>query len=146
MPTHNVYIALDVPFYMITRFRKLTIVRLRSPEKSINREIQWFSESLGLFSERDKDKSRFRLFLEILKAKRPLSSDELAYKLRLSRATVVHHIAQLIASGLVIVQDNKYALRGKNLETTLKKMKADFLSTFEEIEEKARDIDQKLEL
>lgn len=144
LPQRFKYFQLLIPSIMITRFNRITIVRLRTPEHTINKEIQWFSESLGLFSERDRDRSRFRLFLEVLKAKKPLSSDELGYKLGLSRGTVVHHLSHLIASGIVVVHDNKYMLRGKNLETTLKKMKADFLSTFEEIEEKAKDIDKKL--
>jgi predicted transcriptional regulator len=131
---------------MITRFRKITIIKHRAPEKGINKEIQWFSNSLGLLSLRDKDSSCFRLFLEILKTKKPLSSDELAYKLNLSRATVIHHLNKLISSGMVVVQDNKYSLRSKNLETTLKKMKADFLSAYEEIEDVAKDIDKKLGL
>tara|TARA_Y100000310_G_C20467980_1_gene708596 strand:- start:278 stop:673 length:396 start_codon:yes stop_codon:yes gene_type:complete len=131
---------------MITRFKKITIIKLRSPEKSINKEIQWFSQSLGLFTQRDKDKSCFRIFLEIIKAKKPLSSDELAYKLNLSRATVVHHLTKLIAAGIVVVNDNKYSLRAKNLESTLKKMKADFLSAYEEVEEVAKEIDKKIGL
>ncbi len=131
---------------MITRFQRITIVRIRSPEKALNPEIQWLSESLGLFSERDKDKSCFRLFLAILQSKKALSSDELAYKLDLSRATVIHHLSKLIASGLVVIENDKYVLRAKNLEQTLKKMKQDVLSAYEEMEEKAKEIDKKLNL
>ncbi len=131
---------------MITRFKKITIIKLRTPEKSINKEIQWFSQSLGLFTQRDKDKSCFRIFLEIIKTKKPQSSDELAYKLNLSRATVIHHLTKLIAAGIVVVNDNKYSLRAKNLESTLKKMKADFLSAYEEVEEVAKEIDKKIGL
>jgi predicted transcriptional regulator len=131
---------------MITRFSKITIIKVKTPEDSINEEIQWISRSLGLFSERDKDRSCFRVFLEILRTKRPLSSDELAYHLGLTRGTVVHHLSKLISAGLVVVQDNKYSLRAKNLETTLKKMKADVLSAYEEIEEVAKEIDKKLRI
>lgn len=131
---------------MITRFQRITIVRIRSPENALNPEIQWLSESLGLFSERDKDRSCFRLFLAILQSKKPLSSDELAFKLDLSRATVIHHLSKLIASGLVVIEEDKYVLRGKNLEQTLKKMKQDVLSAYEEMEEKAKEIDKKLNL
>jgi len=131
---------------MITRFQRITIVRIRSPEKALNPEIQWLSESLGLFSERDKDRSCFRLFLAILQSKKALSSDALAYKLDLSRATVIHHLSKLIASGLVVIEDDKYVLRGKNLEQTLKKMKQDVLSAYEDMEEKAKEIDKKLQL
>ncbi|HIH14987.1 MAG: hypothetical protein QT08_C0016G0008 [archaeon GW2011_AR17] len=131
---------------MITRFQRITIVRIRSPEKILNTELQWLSESLGLFSERDKDKSCFRLFLAILQSKKSLSSDELAYKLQLSRATVIHHLSKLIATGLVVIEHEKYVLRGKNLEHTLKEMKEDVLSAYEEMEEKAKEIDKKLNL
>lgn len=131
---------------MITRFKRITIVKLRIPEKTLNPEIQWLSESLGLFSERDKDRSCFRMFLTILQAKKPLTSDELAFQLKLSRATVIHHLEKLIAAGLVFSEDNKYSLRSKNLESTLKKMKLDVLSAYEEMEEIAKEIDKKLNL
>ena len=131
---------------MITRFQRITIVRIRSPDKALNPEIQWLSESLGLFSERDKDRSCFRLFLAILQSKKPRSSDELAYKLNLSRATVIHHLSKLIATGLVVIEEDKYVLRAKNLEQTLKKMKLDVLSAYEEMEDMAKEIDKKLQI
>lgn len=129
---------------MITRFKRLTIVKVRSPDDSLNSEVQWISESLGLFSQRDKDKSCFRLFVALLQAKRSLTSDELAYKLNLSRATVIHHLNKLISAGLVIIDNNKYILREKNLELSLKRIKDDILSTLEEIESEAKLIDKKL--
>jgi len=114
---------------MITRFQRITIVKLKPVEENLNKELQFLSESLGLFSERDKERSCFRIFIELLKAtkkKEGLSSDELAYKLNLSRGTVVYHLTRLIGAGLVVVNDNKYSLRDKNLESTLKKMKQGF--------------------
>src|SRR3990167_11073730 len=79
---------------------KITIISLRRPlEKTINQELQWFGNSLGLFNLRDKDKSCFRVFIELLKAAKanmPLTSDELAYRLNLSRGTVIHHINKLM--------------------------------------------------
>ncbi|MBT3984827.1 helix-turn-helix transcriptional regulator [archaeon] len=134
---------------MITRFQRITIVKLKPVEENLNKELQFLSESLGLFSERDKERSCFRIFIELLKAtkkKEGLSSDELAYKLNLSRGTVVYHLTRLIGAGLVVVNDNKYSLRDKNLESTLKKMKQDFVSAYEEIENAGREIDKKLGL
>ena len=115
----------------------------------MNKELQFLSESLGLFSERDREKSCFRIFIELLKAakkRESLSSDELAYRLNLSRGTVVYHLTRLIGAGLVVVQDNKYSLRGKNLEQTLKKVKQDVVSAYEEVENVASEIDKKLGL
>jgi len=38
---------------------KITIISIRKPsEKNLNRDLQWFSESLGLFNERDKERSK----------------------------------------------------------------------------------------
>jgi|SRR3989344_3064858 len=129
---------------MITRFKRLTIVKVRIPDENLNSEVQWFSESFGLFSQRDKDKSCFRLFIALLQAKRPMSSNELAYKLNLSRATVIHHLNKLISCGLIIIEGNKYILREKNLELSLKRIKEDLISTFEEMEAEAKRIDKKL--
>ncbi|MBS3170699.1 ArsR family transcriptional regulator [Candidatus Woesearchaeota archaeon] len=129
---------------MITRFKRLTLVKVRIPDDNLNSEVQWFSESFGLFSQRDKDKSCFRLFIALLQAKRPMSSNELAYKLNLSRATVIHHLNKLISCGLIIIEGNKYILREKNLELSLKRIKEDLISTFEEMEAEAKRIDKKL--
>ena len=129
---------------MITRFKRLTIVKVRIPDENLNSEVQWFSESFGLFSQRDKDESCFRLFIALLQAKRPMSSNELAYKLNLSRATVIHHLNKLISCGLIIIEGNKYILREKNLELSLKRIKEDLISTFEEMEAEAKRIDKKL--
>ena len=134
---------------MITRFQRITIVKLTPVEDNLNKELQFLSESLGLFSERDRERSCFRIFIELLKAtkqKKKLSSDQLAYKLHLSRGTVVYHLTRLIGSGLVVVNDNKYSLRAKNLGLTLKKIKQDFISAYEEVEDAAKEIDKKLGL
>ena len=56
---------------MIKEFQKITIIKLRkSSEKNLNSDLQWFSNSLGLFNERDKEKSCFRVFIALIKASR----------------------------------------------------------------------------
>ena len=51
------------------RFTRITIIKERVPDKpDINDELQWFGGSLGLFSLRDKDKSRFRVFIVLVNA------------------------------------------------------------------------------
>ncbi|MFH1455993.1 MAG: ArsR family transcriptional regulator [archaeon] len=133
---------------MITRFSKVTIVRIRKePEEDLNKEIQWFSDTLGLFNERDKEKSCFRLFVELLKAakqKRPMSSDELAFKLNLSRGTVVHHLRNLISKGIVVTEDNKYMLRKGNLKEIVKSIWQDVDTVMANLQDEAEKIDKKL--
>ena len=90
---------------------KVTIIKLKKPKNEINDEIQWLCRSLGLFGERDKEKSCYRVFIELLKNKQGLSSDELADQTNITRGTVIHHINRLADSGFVVSQKKKYRLK-----------------------------------
>ncbi len=130
--------------------KKITIVTIRKPsDDNINQELQWFGHSLGLFNDRDKDKSRFRIFLELLKAakmKHPLTSDQLAYMLKLSRGTVIHHINDLMKSGLVVHEGNRYMLRVDNLSDLIEEIETDIQRTTASLKNIAKKIDGKLGL
>ena len=129
---------------------KVTIVASRKPnEGTINEELQWFGNSLGLFNLRDKDKSCFRVFIELLKSakrKQPLSSDELAIHLGLTRGTVVHHINKLIEAGIVIPGKKKYLLRVDNLKSLVEEIEKDIDRACSDLKEVADDIDRRLNL
>ena len=130
---------------MLIKQRRITIVKISRPQHSINEELQWFGNSLELFNLRDKDRSCFRIFIELLKATKrqaPISSDELAQKLDLSRGTVVHHLNKLIESGIVIIVKNKYILRGNNLQELVEEIEADSLRTLSELKKVAKSIDE----
>ena len=131
---------------MIIRHQKITIINVRRPaEKNINHELQWIGTSLGLFNLRDKDKSCFRIFLELLKSAKlnqSLTSDEIASKLMLSRGTVIHHINRLMESGLVIHDRNKYMLRVDNLKMLISEIEKDVHRTLGDLKEIATDVDK----
>jgi len=130
---------------MLITQRRITIVKLSRPQRNINDELQWFGNSFDLFGERDKDRSMFRIFIELLKATKtqtPVSSDELAARLNLSRGTVVYHLNKLIESGIVIILKNKYILRGGNLQELVDELEADSQRTFKELKTVAREIDE----
>ena len=129
--------------------QRITIVSVRKPARNLNNELQWFGNSLGLFNLRDKDKSCFRVFIELLKAAKldkPLTSDEIASKLGLSRGTVVHHINKLIEAGIVIAQRNRYMLILNNLELLVDEIKMDAERAFDDLRKVAKEIDQFLGL
>jgi len=129
--------------------QKITIINVRKPARNLNNELQWFGNSLGLFNLRDKDKSCFRVFIELLKAAKrdkPHTSDELAVKLGLSRGTVIHHINKLIESGIVVHQNNRYMLRVNNLEVLVDEIKRDAERTFDDLKKVAKEIDHLLGL
>jgi predicted transcriptional regulator len=130
--------------------QRITIVKIRKPaEKNVNDDLQFFGNSLGLFNLRDKDKSCFRVFIELLKAakrKQPISSDELAYRLDLTRGTVVHHINKLMEAGIVVHEGNSYFLRVDKLEALIEELRKDVARTLDDLEEMAKEIDRELGL
>ena len=109
--------------------QKITIVSIKKPsQRNINQELQWLGSSLGLFNMRDKDKSCFRVFIELLKSAKsghPLSSDQIAGRLSLSRGTVIHHINRLIEAGIVIHEGTTYTLRVEKLRLLIDELEKD---------------------
>ena len=133
---------------MVNLYPKITIIKIRKPARNeINEELQWIGASLGLFNLRDKDRSCFRIFVELLKSSKRgkgLSSDDIAFKSGLSRGTVIHHINKLIESGLVIVEERKYILREAKLEPLIDEVEKDVIRSIDGLRAIAKDIDKKL--
>ncbi|MBN1544635.1 winged helix-turn-helix transcriptional regulator [Candidatus Woesearchaeota archaeon] len=130
--------------------QKITIVKIRRPtEKNVNDELQFLGNSLGLFNLRDKDKSCFRVFIELLKAakrKQPISSDELAFRLGLTRGTVVHHVNRLMEAGIVVHEGKSYFLRVDRLEALIQELRKDLMRTCDDLQDIAKEIDNELRL
>ena len=135
---------------MIIREQRITIIRVSRPRQhNVNDELKWLGHSLGLFTERDKDSSLYRLFVELIKSRRSnqlLTSDELAHRVGLSRGTVVHHLNKLLESGIVVSERNRYALRVGNLEVLIEELRKDVRRTLDDLKAIARQIDEELEL
>ncbi len=126
---------------------RITIIKVRKSGDSVNQELQWLGNSLGLFGLRDKDSSCFRIFISLVKRAKQndaISSDEIAARLDLTRGTVVHHLKKLMDSGIVIREKEGYLLRENSLTSVVKDIKRDFEAVISEMEEVAREIDGKL--
>lgn len=127
-------------------YQRITIIKNQKPEvNDINIDLQWFGASLGLFNLRDKDKSMFRIFLELLKttkARKQITSDEIAVKLKLSRGTVIHHMNKLMEAGIVIANRDGYILREDNLELLISEIERDLKKTCNDLKMIAKDIDR----
>ena len=130
--------------------QKITIINIRKPSHNeLNQELQFFGQSLGLFNLRDKDKSCFRIFIELLKSAKKqeqLTSDEIAEKLSLSRGTVIHHMNKLMESGIVVHEKNRYLLRVDNLSALINEVEKDIQRTCNDLKEIAEEIDKRLGL
>ncbi|MBT3720711.1 winged helix-turn-helix transcriptional regulator [archaeon] len=135
---------------MIIKSRKITINRIRKPKnQNLNDELQWFFQSLGLFGNRDKNKSCFRMTIVLLKSLRDpegLTSDEISEKVQLSRGTVVHHLHNLMSAGLVVNNRNKYMLKVDNLRELVDEIEHDLFRTMANLRDVADQIDNRLDL
>lgn len=128
--------------------QQITIVKIRRGGKgNLNEELQWLAQSLGLFNLRDKDSSCFRVFITLVKSSRnntPLSSDEIAHKLNLTRGTAVHHLHKLINSGVAIKEKEGYLLREGSMESLMANLEKDFGAVLSDMRRIAREIDDNL--
>lgn len=135
---------------MVTRIQRITIIRTKRPQlTSVNDELQWFGGSLGLFNLRDKDRSCFRIFIELVKAGQSqdiISSDELAARLALTRGTVVHHLNKLLEAGIIINNRNRYELRVNSLRALVQELENDMKKMYSELYPIAEELDEKLGL
>jgi len=127
---------------------KITILKLRRKEEgNVNQELQWLGNSLGLFNLRDKDSSCFRVFITLVKnakRERMATSDDIAEQLHLSRGTVVHHLTKLMDTGIVVRIKGGYILREPHLLNIVKDIKVDMENIFRELQEVAKDIDERI--
>lgn len=130
--------------------KRITIIKINKPkEKNINSELQWLGNSLGLFNLRDKDKSCFRIFIELLKSAKTgqkLSSDEIAERIGITRGTIIHHLNKLMDAGIVLHVGTRYVLRVENLEELIHELQRDVHRTILDLREVAEEIDRSLGL
>ena len=127
-------------------YQRIIIIRSQKPgSKNLNDELKWFGSSLGLFGLRDKDKSCYRVFVELLKNTKQgkqMTSDDLAYKLQLSRGTVVHHLNRLMEQGIVMNTHNKYVIRVNDLTVLVTELERDIERAFQDLREVAEQIEK----
>jgi len=127
---------------------KVMVARIRKElSGNVNQELQWMGNSLGLFNLRDKDSSCFRVFITLVKRAKqntPITSDDVAERLRLSRGTVVHHLNKLMDSGIVVKERNGYLLREANLQDMINDLQRDMEGVFSQLKNVAKEIDEKL--
>ncbi|MCK4589469.1 MAG: winged helix-turn-helix transcriptional regulator [Nanoarchaeota archaeon] len=125
--------------------KRITLIRIPKPTSSdVNIELQWLGNSLGLFNDRDKDKSCYRIFVTLIKAakhERPLSSDQMAEHLNLSRGTVIHHMNKLMSSGLVLRERQGYVLRINKMESLIVELQRDMERMCSNLKTVAKELD-----
>ena len=127
--------------------KKITINIEPIPESNTNEQLHWISQALGLFNERDKEKSCHRIFVELIKAKKDnkqVNSQDLADRSHLSRATVLHHLDKLIESNIVMEKDHEFELIDSNLNAIILRLKKEMNDFMVEMEKMSKKLDEEL--
>jgi len=89
------------------------------------------------------------MFIELVKAvkqEQGLTSEELAGKLGLTRATVIHHLNTLMERGIIIHRQNEYIIRGDRLSALVEDIQRDVERQLIEVKKAAEELDRLLEL
>ena len=135
---------------MSTLEERIVIYRKRLPiEPSIDEDLKWMCEALGLCGPKDKDKTCMRVFKRVIITTQDgtgVTSSELVEEFGLSRTSIVHHLNHLLQSGIVERKKSRYLLRRNNLQRTLTELQHDVQRMFENMQEIANELDRELEL
>jgi len=129
---------------MAKDYRQQIIIRkLERPlEESLEKEIEWLCQCLGLSTADE------RLPIDIFKTLlmrayqgQPVSSTTLTKGKNVTRGAIVYHLNRFIQSGLVVRRGREYALRDRTLTRTLDEVEEDFLRFLKKMREIAEKID-----
>ncbi|MBS3148406.1 helix-turn-helix domain-containing protein [Candidatus Woesearchaeota archaeon] len=84
--------------------------------------------------------------MKAIKLSGGLTSDELADRLALTRATVIHHLNTLMERGIVVHEGNKYVMRDEKLTLLVDDIQRDMQRAMEEMKRAAEELDRILDL
>jgi predicted transcriptional regulator len=119
------------------------------PAGNIDDDIDYICKSFGYFTLRDKQESAGKIFRLLVKNYTDdatgLTSDEIGEQVNLSRGSIVYHLNNLISTGLVVRNYNKYRLRYGSIQRCLESIKYEIDQMFTQMMKIALDLDKSLE-
>ncbi len=127
---------------------ELKLKKINKPKKGdVEKDIDWFCDSLCLSSGRDTEFTSTKIISDILNKiseHEKVFSEEIAKDLGLKQGLVNHHLRNLIDSGIIIRKKKQIFIKGGSLKEAVIEMRRDVLSTFEDIEKMAGEIDNEI--
>ncbi|HSB46712.1 MAG TPA: hypothetical protein VLD37_01770 [Candidatus Bilamarchaeum sp.] len=125
-------------------YRQIVIRYIAVPtsEKTLDDEIDWIYQCLGLGDERDDvGKLVFRAIVKAGKSGQGISSRDIMQFGEVTQAAIIYHLNLFQRSGLVVKEGRNYFLRAPTLEQTIFEMEADTRMRFEQLKKIAKKID-----
>ncbi len=130
--------------------QQIVLKKIEKPlEKDIVKDINWVCDSFALSSGRDTSSIANKIVagvIEKLSRNIRISSDMLANDLKITKATVNHHLRNLISSGLIYREKRLIYIRGGSLKAAVEEIRKDANRILDEIESIAEEIDNRFGL
>jgi len=127
---------------------ELKLKKINKPKKgNVQKDIDWFCDSLCLSSGRDTEFTSTKIISDILSKiseHEKVFSEGIAEDLDLKQGLVNHHLRNLIDSGIVIREKKQIFIRGGSLKEAIIEMRREALSMFDNIEKIAEEIDNEI--
>ena len=124
---------------------ELKLKKINKPKKGdVEKDINWFCDSLCLSSGRDIEFTSTKIISDILNKiskHKKIFSESIAEDLNLKQGLVNHHLRNLIDSGMIVREKKQIFIRGGSLKEAVIEMRRDALAILESIEKMAEEID-----
>jgi len=125
---------------------KIVIKRVERPfSPNFDKEFEWLCRSLGFLEPIDRGKTASSIFREVVVATdhgKPLTSSQIADRVKMSRGSVVNHLNNLQRSGLIVRQGRHYLARSRSMFRTIEEIEEDIDRIFSRMKRIAKDIDE----
>ncbi|MCX8158521.1 MAG: helix-turn-helix domain-containing protein [Candidatus Diapherotrites archaeon] len=124
---------------------KIIIKKVEKPfDNTPYAEMNWICESFGFFGSGPRliAGEIFKRILQETENGRGISSTELAKQLGLSRGSVIHHLNNLVLSGLVVKRGRHYFARSKSIYRILDELEEEIEFLFQRMKKVAKKIDE----
>ncbi|MFH1126844.1 MAG: hypothetical protein ABIG84_06730 [archaeon] len=130
--------------------KRFVLVEVKKPRNSeLESDIEWMCECLGIITPRDRERTSTKILTVMLRAAKddvPLSSDDIANRVGITRGTAVHHIKRYMGSGIIVKHRSAYELRTHSLRETLDEIELDMERTIKRMKQIAEQIDEEMGL
>ncbi|MEM2890774.1 MAG: ArsR family transcriptional regulator [Candidatus Hadarchaeum sp.] len=129
--------------------REILIRALKQPARStLDGDLKWLCESLGVLGVRDKSETALKIFRAILfeSRKGPVTIEDISNHVKLSRTAIVHHLNRMKKAGVLLKEGNRWELRSHSLQKMVDEIELDIQRALKSIREIAEDIDTTLNL
>ena len=132
---------------MVEKSRAILVQRKSGEPETVDAELSELCKMMRIMSERDVDATLAQVLKTMMVHSRdkPVGGSELSEISGINRITIIHHLRRLEGAGFVRRSEGKYILRVRSAEDMLVEFRKEMESSFQQMDEMAREIDAQFE-